>query len=445
MPAERFDFPNPAGLRLAGLLDNPPGEARAYALFAHCFTCGKDVHAARRIAEGLTALGIAVLRFDFTGLGSSEGEFANTTFSSNVGDLIAAADQLRRVKRAPAILIGHSLGGAAVLAAAAAVPEARAVVTIAAPSDPAHVAGLFKDRRAEIDAQGEVEVTLSGRAFRIRRAFLDDVAEQELGGRIAALHKALLIFHSPTDEIVGIDNASRIFAAARHPKSFVSLAGADHLLSRRGDAAYVANLIAAWAERYLDIEVPAGAPLAGARDEERAATRAAPRAAPTTGEASVGAPLVGARPAQGDADPGLVTVRETRQGRLQQEVTAGSHRFLADEPVAGGGGDGGPNPYDFLLAALGACTAMTLRLYAERKALPLERVTVKLRHAKIHAADCATCETKDGKVDRIERGIVLEGALDAQARARLIEIADKCPVHRTLTSEVDIATTEVPG
>jgi uncharacterized OsmC-like protein/fermentation-respiration switch protein FrsA (DUF1100 family) len=423
MPAEQFDFFNAEGLRLAGLLDNPPGEARAYALFAHCFTCGKDVHAAKRIAEGLTALGIAVLRFDFTGLGSSEGEFANTTFSSNVADLIAAADQLRRVKRAPSILIGHSLGGAAVLAAAAAVPEARAVVTIAAPSDPAHVAGLFKDRLAEIGAHGEVEVTLAGRPFRIRRAFLDDVAEQELNARIAALRKALLIFHSPTDEIVGIDNASRIFAAARHPKSFVSLAGADHLLSRRSDAAYVANVIAAWAERYLDM-APVGAPLVGAREPDRAAfTSTAPS----------------------DSDRGLVTVRETRQERLQQEITAGTHRFLADEPVDAGGGDSGPNPYDFLLAALGACTAITLRLYAERKALPLDRVTVSLRHAKIHAADCETCETKEGMIDRIERGIVLEGALDAEQRARLLEIADKCPVHRTLTSEVDIATTELSG
>ena len=253
MPAERFDFSNAEGLRLAGLLDRPAGEARAYALFAHCFTCGKDVHAARRIAEGLTALGIAVLRFDFTGLGSSEGEFANTTFSSNVADLVAAADHLRRLRRAPAILIGHSLGGAAVLAAAPAVPEARAVVTIGAPSDPAHVTGLLKGRAAEIDARGEIEVTLAGRAFRIGRTFLEDVAEQQLTGRIAALHKALLIFHSPTDDIVGIDNASRIFAAAKHPKSFVSLAGADHLLSRRSDAAYVANVIAAWAERYLDM------------------------------------------------------------------------------------------------------------------------------------------------------------------------------------------------
>src|SRR5216684_4196725 len=222
MPAERFDFPNAEGQSLAALLDRPDREPRACALFAHCFTCGKDVHAARRIAEGLTALGIGVLRFDFTGLGASEGEFANTTFSSNVADLVAAADQLRRVKRAPSILIGHSLGGAAVLAAGSAVPEARAVVTIGAPSDPAHVAGLFGDRRKEIDAHGEVEVTLAGRPFRIRRAFLDDVAEQELSGRIAALHKALLIFHSPTDDIVGIDHASRIFAAARHPKSTVS-------------------------------------------------------------------------------------------------------------------------------------------------------------------------------------------------------------------------------
>jgi uncharacterized OsmC-like protein/alpha-beta hydrolase superfamily lysophospholipase len=407
MPAERFDFSNADGLRLAGLLHKPPGEARAYALFAHCFTCGKDVHAARRIAEGLNALGIAVLRFDFTGLGSSEGEFANTTFSSNVADLVAAADQLRRVKRAPAILIGHSLGGAAVLAAAAAVPEARAVVTIAAPSDPAHVTGLFKDRLAEIEADGEVEVTLSGRPFRIRRAFLEDVAEQELSGRIAALRKALLIFHAPTDEIVGIDNSSRIFAAARHPKSFVSLAGADHLLSRRSDATYVANVIAAWAERYLDM---------GSQET-----------------------------ASEPGDSGRVTVRETGQGRFQQEITAGVHRLVADEPVASGGADSGPNPYDLLLAALGACTAMTLRLYAERKALPLDRVTVKLRHAKIHAADCAACETKEGMIDHIERGIVLQGALDADMRARLLDIADKCPVHRTLTNEVDIATTELPA
>jgi uncharacterized OsmC-like protein/alpha-beta hydrolase superfamily lysophospholipase len=402
MPAERFDFPNARGERLAALLDRPPGEPQNYALFAHCFTCGKDVHAAKRVAEALMARGIAVLRFDFTGLGASEGEFANTTFSSNVADLVAAADHLRRTRRAPALLIGHSLGGAAVLAAAGAVPEARAVVTIAAPSDPGHVAGLLRDRLEEIQAQGEVEVAIAGRPFRIRREFLDDIAEQRLTAQIAGLRKALLIFHSPVDQIVGIDNASRIFAAAKHPKSFISLADADHLLSRRTDAVYVANVLAAWAERYLD---------------------AAP---PPEIEAAV---------------PGVL-VTETREGRFQQLVKAGKHRSLADEPVSAGGLDSGPSPYDLLLAALGACTAMTLRLYAERKALPLERVSVALTHARIHAADCETCETEEGMLDRIDRTISLDGNLDDDARRRLLEIADKCPVHRTLTSEVEIRTRE---
>jgi uncharacterized OsmC-like protein/alpha-beta hydrolase superfamily lysophospholipase len=403
MPAERFDFPNAQGQKLAALLDRPPGKPRAYALFAHCFTCGKDLHAAKRIAEGLTALGIAVLRFDFTGLGSSEGEFANTTFSSNIADLVAAANELRHKAQAPAMLIGHSLGGTAVLAAAADVPEARAVVTIAAPCDPAHVTGLFKDRLDEIGAKGEVEATLAGRQFRISRGFVDDLAEHKLLDRIANLRKALLIFHSPTDEVVAIDNASRIFTAAKHPKSFVSLAGADHLLSRRSDAAYVANVIHAWAERYLDMPQPAP-----------------------------------------EAPHDTVVVRETGQGRFQQAITVGSHRFLADEPVAVGGLDSGPGPYDLLLAGLGACTAMTLRLYAERKALPLERVTVELSHSRIHAADCEDCETKEGMLDRIERAITLRGELDAEQRRRLLEIADRCPVHRTLTSEVSIRTVERP-
>ena len=406
MPAQRFDFPNAAGQTLAALIDAPAGEPRATALFAHCFTCGKDLRAARRIAEALTALGIAVLRFDFTGLGASEGEFANTTFSSNVGDLVAAANALRRARRAPAILIGHSLGGAAVLAAAAQVPEARAVATIAAPSDPAHVTGLLKDHVDAIHREGEVEVTLAGRPFRIRREFLADVAEQKLTARIADLRKALLIFHSPTDEVVGIDNASRIFAAAKHPKSFVSLAGADHLLSRRSDANYVANVIHAWAERYLE----------------------APEVAvPDSGK------------------PNTVLVRETRQGKFQQEVTVGKHRFLADEPADVGGLDSGPGPYDLLLAGLGACTAITLRLYAERKALPLERVTVELTHSRIYAADCESCETKEGMLDRIDRSIALSGKLDAEQRKRLMEIADKCPVHRTLTSEIDIRTVQQPA
>jgi uncharacterized OsmC-like protein len=311
---------------------------------------------------------------------------------------------LRSSKRAPAILIGHSLGGAAVLAAASRVPEARAVVTIGAPCDPAHVTGLFKDKLGAIAAHGEVEVSLAGRAFRIRDAFLRDIAEQNLTERIASLHKALLIFHSPTDAVVGIENASYIFAAAKHPKSFVSLAGADHLLSRRSDATYVANVIAAWAERYLDVS-------------ESAATSAA-------------------------GEQGSVVVSETRKGVFQQEITAGRHRFIADEPIAVGGLDSGPGPYDLLLAGLGACTSMTLRLYAQHKALPLDRVTVRLSHARIHAVDCENCETKEGMIHRIEREITLEGDLDAAQRARLLEIADKCPVHRTLNSEIDIKTSE---
>jgi putative redox protein len=404
MPAEKFDFPNAQGQTLAALLDRPEGPVRAVALFAHCFTCGKDNKAARRIAEGLKLHGIAVLRFDFTGLGASEGEFANTTFSSNVDDLVAAADHLRQKLAAPAILIGHSLGGAAVLAAAHRVAEARAVVTIGAPADPAHVTGLLKDRVADIALQGEAVVTLGGRQFKVRRAFLDDIAEQTLTTRIANLHKALLVFHSPTDDTVGIDNASHIFLAAKHPKSFISLSGADHLLSRLSDAAYVAGVIAAWAERYLDM----------AADSQ---------------------------PSDDTAD-GSVLVRETRRGKFQQEVIVGRHRLLADEPVLSGGMDSGPGPYDFLLAGLGACTSMTLRLYADRKQLPLQQTSVRLHHNKIHAADCADCETKEGMLDRIELAITLDGELNAEQRASLMEIADKCPVHRTLESEIDIRTVE---
>jgi len=404
MPAEKFDFPNAEGQKLAALLDRPDGPTRAIALFAHCFTCGKQNKAARHIADGLKLHGIAVLRFDFTGLGASEGEFANTTFSSNVDDLVAAADHLRQSFAAPAILIGHSLGGAAVLAAAHRIPEARAVVTIGAPFDPAHVVGLFGDRAAEIASKGEIEVTLEGRPFRIRRALLDDIAQQNLTPRVAGLHKALLVFHSPTDDTVGIDNASHIFTTAKHPKSFISLAGSDHLISRPSDAAYVASVISAWADRYLDMEVDA-------------------------------------RPADDTAE-GSVVVRETRRGQFQQEVITGAHRLLADEPVKAGGLDSGPGPYDLLLAALGACTSMTMRLYADRKQIPLERTQVRLRHEKIYAGDCAACETKEGKIDHIDRVITFEGDLTAEQRARLLEIADKCPVHRTLKSEVDIRTVE---
>jgi len=406
--SQAVTFPAAAGHALAARLDLPSGGAPlAYALFAHCFTCSKDSRAATFISEALTDAGLALLRFDFTGLGDSQGDFANTTFSSNTADLVAAAAWLRREHEAPAILIGHSLGGAAVLAAAASVPEAVAVATINAPADPAHVTHLFPDRGAEITALGEAEVELAGRRFRIRREFLEDIAAQKLTAAIAALARPLVVFHSPRDTTVGIDNASRIFLAAKHPKSFISLDDADHLLTRRSDARYVGAVLAAWASRYLPARSADG---------------------------------------QGDGTPrDTVLVAESHEGKFQEQITIGPHRLLADEPLSAGGKDSGPSPYDLLTAALGACTAMTMRMYADLKQLPLDHIRVRLRHAKIHARDCSECETREGRIDRIERVIELEGALDAAARAKLLEIADKCPVHRTLQSEVLVQTRLAPA
>lgn len=405
---EKITFTGADGVsRLAARLDLPAGRPRAYALFAHCFTCTSNIFAAARIADGLTRHGIAVLRFDFTGLGASEGDFANTSFTSNVGDLLAAAAWLRAERAAPSILIGHSLGGAAVLAAAGNIPEARAVATIATPAEPSHVRGLLIGAIDEIERTGSGEVSIGGRPFRIGRELLEDIAVQRLEPKISSLHRALLVIHAPGDAIVGIDNASRIFVAAKHPKSFVSLDDADHLLSRPQDAAYVADVIAAWAERYV----------------------AEPGATPS------GATLADAGEVVAPAD--AVLVAEAGTGRFAQVISVGGrHRLFADEPVDVGGDDGGPGPYDLLLAALGACTSMTIRMYADRKALPLEHVAVTLRHAKIHAADCAECETKEGKVDHIDRQIRLDGPLSDEQRQRLLEIADKCPVHRTLHSEI---------
>lgn len=391
-------FTGGSGATLAARLDQPEGEPRAYALFAHCFTCSKDILAASKIAAGLAARGIATLRFDFTGLGHSDGEFANENFSSNVDDLVRAADFLRENFAAPAILIGHSLGGAAVLAAAGRIPEARAVATIAAPADPAHVVAHFSGARDEIERTGEAEVLLAGRPFRIQKQFLEDIEGRKLEAGIADLRKALLVFHAPRDATVGIDNASRIFLAAKHPKSFVSLDDADHLLSDPKDAAYVAEVLAAWAGHYL-----------------------------APGEQAEQAP----------APEGEVLVVEDGQGALSQRIQAGRHSLRADEP-APVGDDRGPNPYDLLLAALGACTSMTVRMYANRKQWPLEKVSVRLQHGKVHAEDCADCETREGKVDEIERRIHFEGALDETQRQRLLEIAEKCPVHRTLHSEIKV-------
>lgn len=408
MGSQRVEFPGGLGALLAGRLEQPQEVPRGWALFAHCFTCSKDSRAAVYVARALAGAGFGVLRFDFTGLGGSGGDFAHTHYSSNVDDLVAAADWLRAHHGAPALLVGHSLGGAAVLAAAQRIPDAAAVACIAAPFDPAHLSSQFGDQLNAIQAAGQAEVSLGGRRFTIRRELLQDLQAQNQQQHIRALQRPLMVLHAPGDQVVDISNATRIFQAARHPKSFVSLDGADHLLARAADARYAAGVIAAWAGRYIRGDAPV-AP-AGAQAPEK----------------------------HDDA----VHVSERGTGAYAVAIRAGRHRWLADEPVAVGGDGAGPSPYQLLSAALGACTAMTLRMYANRKQWPLENVSVRLHHARVHASDCAECETRAGRIDRIERRVRITGPLDATQRQRLLEIADMCPVHRTLRAEVQILTQE---
>ena len=400
MQATRVSFANSAGEQLAARLERPTGKAKAYALFAHCFTCSKDIAAASRISQSLAQQGFGVLRFDFTGLGNSEGDFANTNFSSNVADLLSAAHYLRTDHEAPSLLVGHSLGGAAVLAAAASIPEAKAVATIGAPAEPAHVSHLFENSREEIESSGAATVSLGGREFQIKRQFLDDIASISLSDRVARLRKALLVMHAPNDEIVSVDNASTIFLAARHPKSFVSLDTADHLLTRRADSRYVAATIAAWASRYL--------------------------------------PATPTETSQQLAD-GEVLVMEDDL-KFAQKISFAHHEIRADEPQSHGGADTGPSPYELLLSSLGSCTAMTMRMYANRNKMDLTQISVHLSHEKIHAQDCDHCETVDGRIDRIKRVISISGDMTEAERESLLAIADKCPVHRTLHGEIDVLT-----
>ena len=539
MNHENVGFPGSQGARLAGRIDAPEGEPAAYALFAHCFTCSKDLKSAGAISRELVARGIAVLRFDFTGLGASGGEFADTNFTSNVEDLVAAADFLRRERQAPALLVGHSLGGTAMLAAAARIPEAVAVATIGAPSDTRLLraklaarlpqlagdsgtgaaprrAGLTAEARAAegtgpgveeagqgveraaegtedavegvkragqgavktaegveeaVESVGQTEepafeINLGGpRPVRIRRQLLEDLAGDHLGGVLAGLGKALLLFHSPADRIVGIEQAERLFLAARHPKSFVSLGDADHLLSNPRDASQAGAVLAAWATRYLAAGSGQGSHVNGQDPHAGQSPHAigqgpgkvgvvtgtgipalpATLGAAETGELSAGtgseSPL-----GAGAATPSLPAFAagevEVTGGApaLRQEVRAGGHLLVADEPVADGGADAGPTPYGLLLAALGTCTGMTLRLYADRKGMPLTGTRVRLRHSRDHRVDCEQCAESGARIERIDRQLELLGPLSEEQRARLLAIADRCPVHRTLTSHVEVVT-----
>ncbi len=402
MKTIRVEFTNKRGETLSGRLDLPEDEKpRAYALFAHCFTCGKNLKAITHIGRSLTAEKLAVLRFDFSGIGESEGEFGQSNFTSNVEDLLSAAAWLSEEYQAPQLLIGHSFGGAAVLQAAQRIEGIRAVATIGAPYDPNHVRHLFSKELENLGAAEVAEVSIAGRRFNIGRSFLDDLDAQSVEKRLSGLKAALLVLHSPLDKVVGIDNATQIYRAAKHPKSFLSLDRADHLLGNEGDARYAGSMIAAWACRYLQFEKEPGI--------------------------------------ETDVIDNRVTVRTGNEG-FYTELFANGHPLVADEPTNYGGTDLGPSPYEYLLSALGACTTMTVQMYAQRKKWPLRSAVVRLSHEKIHAEDCRSCVEQQGKIDRFERELELQGELDAEQRQRLLEIAERCPVHRTLHATVEVVT-----
>ena len=396
---QRLTFEGALGDVLQARLELPTGPIRATAIFAHCFTCSKDIFAAKQIAAQLAAKGFAVFRFDFTGLGTSKGDFADTNFSSNIDDLVRAASTLREAIAGPSLLVGHSLGGAAVLAAASKIPEVKAVATIGAPADVQHIEHAFGCHIDDINEAGEAEVSLAGRPFTIKKQFIDDLKAHKLTDQIATMKKALMVLHSPIDETVGIENASEIFMAAKHPKSFVSLDNADHLITNKDDAIYVAEVIAAWATRFVE----------------------------------------GGHAPQKDLPMGAL-VAETGLGKFQNYVQVGHHTLLADEPKNVGGLDTGPTPYDYLATALGACTTMTLRMYADFKKLPVSHIATEVLHNKVHGSDCVECTDADieqkankkGKIDRFERRISVEGEINEKERQALLRIADQCPVHQTM-------------
>ncbi len=403
-PPFYFDFESRLGrIELAARLDLPAGPPLAYALLVHGFTCSMDLAITRRIAEGLAGEGLAVLRFDLPGHGKSGGEFSQSNFTDYRAAVLAAVDYLRAMNAAPTVLVGHSLGGAAILAAASEIPEAKAIATIGTPADVAEVVRLIGASPEDVRMNGQADVVIDGHKFTIRRQFLEDADRYRIVDMLPRLRKAMLFMHAPLDEIVGINNAGRLYSAAKHSKSFISLDHGGHLLTDPRDAAYAARVIAAWASRFLE-DVPA----------------------------------------QEGANDGRVRVSEIGQGQFQNTVMAGRHRLFADEPVSVGGDDLGPSPYDYLSIALGACKSMTLRMYSRLKGLELGRISVEVSHGKVPAEHCEDCgevaEGRSGRIDRFECLITVEGPVAPELRDKLVEIAGKCPVHRTLQEKAAIVT-----
>lgn len=399
MKSEKLTFKNSDGLVLSAKLELPlDRKPLSYAVFAHCFTCNKNLNAIGHITNALTSNGFGVLRFDFTGLGESEGDFADTNFSSNIQDLVCAAEYLAENYGEPKLIIGHSLGGAASIFAASMIDSIEAVATIGAPSSPSHLLHLFERDIDQIEENGSAKIQLAGRPFEVKKQFLDDISSQNMKDVVSNLGKALLIMHSPQDAIVGINNAAELYENAHHPKSFISLDGADHLLSNSKDSKYVGDVISSWVARYINLEEP----------KDLKTTKKVIAWIGSTG--------------------------------FTTDIRTGNHTFRADEPISLGGDDFGPNPYDLLLSSLGACTAMTMRMYADRKGWEIEEIKVHLSHQKVHSKDCNDCDTTSGYIDKIDREIEILADLDEKQLAKLIEIADKCPVHRTLHNEVKVIT-----
>ncbi|MBD2841819.1 bifunctional alpha/beta hydrolase/OsmC family protein [Erythrobacter sp. KMU-140] len=403
MPMESLSIATPSGQTLSGALEMPTGLVRGAAVFAHCFTCTKQSRAAISVARALARQGIACLRFDFTGLGGSDGDFGKAGFATDIVDLIAAAEHLFERFEGKLLLVGHSLGGAAVLAAASQLGSSKvaAVATIGAPSDVPHVLHNISGDLDAIERDGEGEVTIGGRPFNLSGEFLEKTRSVDLLALVKDLRIPYLALHSPSDDIVGVEHASALFQAAFHPKSFVSLAGADHLLTNPSDAEFAASIIASWAQRYLPL-----------RDDW---------------------PM---------PEDGVVV--QTGHGKFGTEVHTATHRFVADEPRSYGGDDTGPTPYDLLLAALGTCTAMTMKMYADRKEWPFDGARIHVTHERNHAEDCGhalSAEEEGMTAQALNRVIEVFGdELTEEQRRKIIEIADKCPVHKTLEGHLHIHT-----